>query len=297
MKSVFLVLIDLVEDAPRVAAFAARLAVPVGAELVLLVVETPSVPEPAYGLMMGPVDYLTERPNIAAPLTQLARQLLVPATVEVQAGVLTDVLQQMLAQYQPQLLVLGLTAENSWLDRLLLNPALPVVRELRLPLVLVPTAPAHDFQVPQRVVVAVDGEPFHLSRPAQDLKPLLSSWVADFTVVHVVAPEAPTAKETNQALRVVRMSGVLPVGVTGQRYPVRHSSAADGVLQAADDIRADLLLLIARPRSFFGGLFHRSVTAEVVRRSTVPLLLLPAAEEPVPVGKPAPGTVYGLDYV
>jgi len=37
-------------------------------------------------------------------------------------------------------------------------------------------------------------------------------------------------------------------------------------------------VLIARPRSFLGELFHCSFTTAVLRHCSVPVLLLPAAE-------------------
>ena len=63
--------------------------------------------------------------------------------------------------------------------------------------------------------------------------------------------------------------------------PLALHDAADyepaaGVLRAVAEAQADLLILIARPRSFLGSLFHRSVTAQVLRGCSVTLLLLPA---------------------
>ena len=47
-------------------------------------------------------------------------------------------------------------------------------------------------------------------------------------------------------------------------------------MQALADTRADLLVLVARPRSLWSELFHRSVTAHMLRHCLVPVLL-PAA--------------------
>jgi nucleotide-binding universal stress UspA family protein len=68
----------------------------------------------------------------------------------------------------------------------------------------------------------------------------------------------------------------VPAATPLELYKAAETTPAPGVLQAVADTQADLLVLIARPRSFWSGLFHRSVTAAVLRRSTVPVLLLPA---------------------
>lgn len=61
-------------------------------------------------------------------------------------------------------------------------------------------------------------------------------------------------------------------------YEHRHFSSVTGIIQTLEDTRADSLVLIARPRSFSGRLFHISVTAQVLRLSLVPVLLLPVEE-------------------
>jgi nucleotide-binding universal stress UspA family protein len=57
-----------------------------------------------------------------------------------------------------------------------------------------------------------------------------------------------------------------------------HLSPAAGLLEALVDTQADLLLVVARSRTYLGELFHRSVTAQVLGNCTVPVLVLPTAE-------------------
>ena len=59
-------------------------------------------------------------------------------------------------------------------------------------------------------------------------------------------------------------------------YEHRHFFSVTGIIQTLEDTRADSLVLIARPRSFMGALFHHSVTAEVLMHSSLPVLVLPA---------------------
>ncbi|QKG55273.1 universal stress protein [Hymenobacter sp. BRD128] len=43
------------------------------------------------------------------------------------------------------------------------------------------------------------------------------------------------------------------------------------------DTQADLVVVLARQRSYWGGLFHRSVTGQLLTHSPVPVLVLPVA--------------------
>ena len=78
------------------------------------------------------------------------------------------------------------------------------------------------------------------------------------------------------ALADVRASGLVPAATPLVHYKAADTPAAPGVLQAVADTQADLPVLITRPRSFWSKLFHRSVTAAVLRHCAVPVLLLPA---------------------
>ena len=55
-------------------------------------------------------------------------------------------------------------------------------------------------------------------------------------------------------------------------------TAAEAILNAAQPTDFDMVVVIARPRSFLGELFHHSVTAQVLLHSVVPVLVLPATE-------------------
>ncbi|MGY3089033.1 nucleotide-binding universal stress UspA family protein [Hymenobacter sp. UYAg731] len=54
-----------------------------------------------------------------------------------------------------------------------------------------------------------------------------------------------------------------------------HARVASGVLTEAAQQAADMLV-VARHHSFRSGLFHRSVTAQLIQESPIPVLVLPA---------------------
>jgi nucleotide-binding universal stress UspA family protein len=175
---------------------------------------------------------------------------------------------------QPLLLALGLSAERDLLDHLLHNQLLPVLRATQWPLLLVPEGcgPAH---APRRVVLAVDAEPFTPNRAALALAPLLASWQARYTVVHVTMAREYLAAPGRMALADVRASQLLPATTPLALRELPAMTPLAGIRQVLDEMEADLLVLVARPRSFLGRLFHRSVTAQLVRHSAIPVLLLP----------------------
>ena len=154
------------------------------------------------------------------------------------------------------------------------------------PLLLVPEG-APPPRLPRRIALAVDAEQFRLNEAAEALEPLLASWQAAYTAVHVLVPGGREAYPGQRALNHLRLSGLLPATQPLELYEEAHVRPAAGVLQAIIDTQADMLVLITRPRSFLGRLFHESVTAEVLRHSMVPVLLLPARSPAQPAWMPS----------
>ena len=288
MSSSILVLANFPEAAEHTARAAAALAAPLHLPLVLLHLDV-------YPVMLVPelVAASAEQTQCNEAETMddlraLAQRLPVPTEVAESAGILCDAVESAIERYHPLLLVIGLSPEHDLLDHWLHNQVLPVLQATNQPLLLVPEnyVPAAPGP-PHRVLLALDAEPFRLNAAAQALVPLLAAWQAAYTVAHVVTGQEPEANPGRIAMADVRASGLLPVDTPLWLYQESHEKPSAGVLQAIDDTHADMVLLVARPRTFLGGLFHHSVTAQVLRHSRVPVLLVPVEAPELPVWMPS----------
>ena len=285
MTPSILVFADLSAATERAAQYAAVLCAPLHAELTLL----HFYHDPVLELELAAVPLVRRDHNqadTAAALRAVAQQLPVPAVVRVSVAPMPDAVAEAVDRHRPLLLAMGLTTERTLLDQALHNRVLPVLRSTHEPLLLVPEAgPAP--RVPRRVLVAVDGEPFTPTPTGRALAPLLAAWEAAFTVVHVKAHHAQLASPGRLAQAGLRASGLLPPGTAVGLYEECHVSPGAGVLQAIDDTQTDLLVLLARPRSFLERRFRRSVTAQVLRHCRVPVLLVPVDAPELPGWMPA----------
>lgn len=273
MNPSIVVLTDLSAAAAQTARYAALLAAPLHAQVALLHCYQPLMllaPELA---VVTAEQTDRDYADMTAGMQALARQL--PGSPEVLVSVqpLPDAVATAILEQQPLLLAMGLSPEHSLLDELLRNQMLPILQATHQPLLLVPAA-ATASALPRRVLLALDAELFSLSAASNKLAPLLAAWQAAYTVTHVMLDEEPTTTH-RRPMADVRASGLLPPDAPLWLYQEVDKTPADGILQALADTQADLLVLIARPRSFLGRLFHHSVTAEVLRRSPVPVLLVP----------------------
>jgi nucleotide-binding universal stress UspA family protein len=127
---------------------------------------------------------------------------------------------------------------------------------------------------PRRVLLAVDGEELTLGEHGAAVRQVFAMLKAELTVLYV-APPTVRPEERPDFLESVLSTGLtadLPV----QTRTVSHSNPAEAILQAAQPADYDMVMVMARERSFFGSLFHRSVTTQVLLNSEIPVLVLPA---------------------
>ncbi|MDO7874395.1 universal stress protein [Hymenobacter sp. ASUV-10] len=266
-----LVLTDFHQPASVALAYAATLAQPLGARLLVVHAHRNALLDPE--LLTVSDSSLSAQARQPA-FASLTRGLPVPAVTETIHGSVLATVAAALRRDHPELLVLGRPTDSSTPDELVSTTALDLLRAAPYPMLVVPpTAPAG--RAPRRLLLAVDGESFSLGRYASMVRHLFRVLKAEVTILHVSPTPAATPLQT-------ALASVLRIGLTidlTRLSLARHivaSSPAAGILQAAQPGEFDLVLVIARPRSFLGKRFHHSVTAKLLLHCAVPVLVLPA---------------------
>ncbi|MDO7850977.1 universal stress protein [Hymenobacter convexus] len=272
MDASVLILTDFFQAANKALDYATNLAGALQARLVLLHVHPDSQPDPELlstgfsNLSPGAVD---------AALSSVASQVAVPVVAEIGHGRVADAVADAVSRHHPLLVVLGRPDYADTPDELVQTTLLDLLRaKVPCPLLVVPhgvtsTAP------PKRVLLAVDGCPFALSDNAGPTHALFEALDATVTMFHVIpdtGPDELAPLVMNSVTRTGLFSGLPAVA----SHTVVSSHAATGMLEAAQPADFDLVVVVARQRCVMGSLFHHSVTAEVMRQSLLPVLVLPA---------------------
>lgn len=270
MATSLLVLTDFYKPANRALDYAANLAVAISAELVLLHVRRDSVLDPE--MFTGQLSSQSQE-IIDLALGSLASHVPGPVMAEVGHGRVASAVVEALSRHEPALVVLGLRDTGSTPDELVSTTALDLLRTAPHPMLIVP----HDAPLvvtPRRVLLAVDGEDFTLGEHMGLVRGVFNALHAQLTVLHI-SPYDTDADE-GAAYDSVARTGLMVDLPQVKTRTLMHPDAAEGILQVAATGEFDLLVLIARPRSFWGELFARSVTAQVLFNCSLPVLVLPA---------------------
>ncbi len=273
MTPPLVVLTDFFAVSNRALSYAAGLAVPLNTQLVLLHVRHDGLLAPyAYS------SYYTRRGERKATeaLHQLAADQPVPTEVDISAAWLPDAVKETVRLHHPLLLVLGRPGAANPPEDIVVQTAMNLLQEAPYPLLVVPSV-GWDVYPPRRLLLAVDGEPFRLL-PHQDVvRRLLRATSASFDVVHVIDDdhgEGPAA----EVLDTIRDNDLVDTLPEGDDHEAFRPTVVGGILWEIARRNADMLVVVARRHSLLGSLFHESITAQLLRESPIPVLLLPAED-------------------
>ncbi len=249
-------------------------------KLVLLHVKRASMADP-YELMAESFrrEELGREIETAAALYRLAEELHTQPTVEVATDLLPVVAQDLAARYRPALFVLS-QPDRARADISVANDCAELLRAGHFPLLVVPpTAPAD--QPPRRILIAADREPFALATETDVLRQLLALPGAELVIAHV-SSGVEDDEGCSAALRAVQLSGLVKGLATPELRGYENNDYAAGLLAAVQDTHADLVIVLARERSYLSALFHHSVTGRLLAECPVPVLVLPVVAEAHP---------------
>jgi nucleotide-binding universal stress UspA family protein len=125
-------------------------------------------------------------------------------------------------------------------------------------------------------VLAVRDQYFTLTPEARALAPLLAALDAVVLPTTVALPEEDTAGR--HGLTAAQECGLTPALAGSRLHRVVAEEPAAGLRQAVEELSADVLVLLDPGHGWVSKLFGGSVIDEVLRHTTVPVLLLPTQE-------------------
>ena len=274
MRSI-VVLTDFFAVTNRALSYAAGLAVPLNAQLVLLHTRYDGLPVPAG---FGTRHTLQGERKTDQALLRLAAEQTVLTEVDVAEGLLPEAVTDAVRRHHPLFVVLGRPGATTEPAELLTNVVMDLLRHAPHPLLLVPAA-GWDAFPPRRFLLAVDGQPFAFNDDDHQevLSRLLQATQGTLDAVCVTDDEH-ARPGTGTVLATVRANDLVSTFAENRLHEVYNPAVVAGVLEEAARQEADVLVVVVRRHSLLGSLFHRSVTAQLIQESAIPVLLLPAEE-------------------
>ena len=273
MMPSIVVLTDFFAVTNRALSYAAGMAVPLNASLLLL--------HTRHNELLAPEEFASRHTAAGETKTlyaleKLAAEQPVPTAVDISNFSLAEAVQEVVGQRQPLLVVLGRAGAEPTPEDLVTTTAMDLLRHTPYPLLVIPPA-GWDAFPPRCLLLAVDGKPFSLVEYRDVLSQLLHVTHGTLSLVQVT-DNGDTAPSPAAVLDTVRTNNLVDELADSSLRQVHQNTVVGGILQEAAGQQADMLVGVARRHSLLGGLVHRSVTAQLLRESAIPVLVLPAAE-------------------
>lgn len=167
-------------------------------------------------------------------------------------------------EHQISLIVMGSKGATGLKRVIFGSVAAAALQMARVPVLVVP--PDHTFRPLQHIVLAIDHEEL-TTDGLLPLQKLATKFGAKVTLLYV------NAGATNKSHQQIA-SCLAGVETTYREVPLINS-INESTNEFVKDQDCDLLCMVRRERGFFESFFKKSITAEQVYNSDIPLLVLP----------------------
>lgn len=168
-----------------------------------------------------------------------------------------------------ELIVMGMIGKSKAEQVFIGSNTLRVVDVSNVPVLVVPkNAAIVDLQ---RILLATDLKDMETQLPISLIRGISQLSNAEVLIVNVDTDPYDYKNDDREEMRALRdkLKGVS----VKYEYAV-HDDAVKGILQAAKEIQASMIISMPKERSFFNDLFHSSVTKKLAYTSDYPLLLV-----------------------
>ncbi len=128
------------------------------------------------------------------------------------------------------------------------------------------------YRVPKKIVFATDLKPLDIDFDSfLFFKDLVKTYGMKLQVLHVFHSEKE--KDEKPQLKNTAMHRYLE-DLDHEHCPIVSSDTYKGISKFIDENKPDILVVIPRDRSFFGKLFHASITSKMAYHAEIPMLIL-----------------------
>jgi len=204
--------------------------------------------------------------------------------VDVTEGDARSVIAEAVDRDAPDLLVVGRTGHHGAPGFLHVGSVVEyLAHEARVPLAVVPIGASPAIE---RIVLGVDGSPSSAAAVSWcvDVVPALGAKVIGVVVEEPLVEWTPSYSERNWRRDATRdldswLAPLTATGVEVELVAAEHLFPADGLLGVAGARRADLVVVGTRGAGGFLGLRFGGVAMKLLHRATMPLVLVPPADD------------------
>jgi nucleotide-binding universal stress UspA family protein len=182
-------------------------------------------------------------------------------------GETVDELNTLCEKIDPFAVVMG-THGSSGLERLVMgSTTLTAIRHLKCPVIAVP--PGTTFKGIRKIGLASDFKDVIATTPIDFIKAVIREFKPSVHVLHATAQEENTETPLESGYLETMLEGIKPV-----YHMLDREDPMEGIREFAEKNNLDLLIVIPKKHKILEGIFHKSSSAELIKRSHIPVMAI-----------------------
>lgn len=268
MKNI-IVATDFSDVSLNAAKYAADMARQINAKLLLLHINEIVIPYGEVALMIGPDNKKAEleMDHFRNKLSTLeSEELLIEK--EVRMGIFIDELKNVCESVMPYAVVMGSVGLSAGERLLFGSHAILAMNHLSWPLITVP--PDVTFSNINKIALACDFKDVVDTVPVDEIKTIVHDFKAELHVIN-------TGKKNFFDEELIFQSGLFQEMMIDPKplyHFIKSPDVDEGILELAEKLKIDLLIVLPKRHGLMGKLIHRSQSKQFVLHSHVPVMAI-----------------------
>lgn len=265
---------DFSDSAMNAAKYAAALAKPLGVEKIILYhsfgnnLSDTDIPEDQLEIASTPPDILSSLKRVGQELRDLldseVEVELVSNGLTLKAGI-----DQLAVERQPSFVVIGATGKSSMQQVFVGSNTLNLASENIAPLLIIPKDAS--FTPIEKLVFACDLTQVSTKAPVEDIRLWLERLKSQLLVFNVV--EEGKHFDSENLGGFPKLKDLLDEFAAEYHYS-ENKSVANEIANFSKEHQAGLIITIPKLHGLLENLFRRSVSKQLIKKSTIPVLVL-----------------------
>ncbi len=190
---------------------------------------------------------------------------------EARHGSVVDVINQFCKKGDAELVVMGTQGTNGVAERLMGSNTAAAAKKINIPLLAIPgnSKPAAF----KNMLFATDMKTSESQTAYRFLKEFIGQSRPKIEFIHIDKGDKKSGATSSQVEFESAMNTYFD-GIETRYSSVSDDSIDRGIKKAVETSRPDLVIVVRRSYGFFEGLFHNSVSADIINAASVPVLVL-----------------------
>ena len=186
-------------------------------------------------------------------------------------GLVVEYIKELLSEQPIDLIVMGTTGASGVVDNIFGSNTAALIGSINIPIIAVPSNGV--INLPKRIVVATDLQESSENTMFDVLRDLGQRNESQFDFLTIVKDD-----DSEERKQLKLKSADFDEEFDPQYHPFHireNENIEDGILDYIEKKDFDLLVVVSHQRTFWEGLFHKSISKALVKHTTIPTLVIP----------------------